>query len=198
MRESRSRMSGNRARSELLALEPVAWFASGVCDRHYFDATWQLAKEDDVWKPLSDSFPESAISIPEWEFGWRCPYATNDSMNAVDKLLTKSVSVRLVPFCRRLEFRAGGRREGRRLHFERKRARVSVLTCSQGIVFAVPASSSCTLRSSSAAHAADHFGSSGPSTLSRSSVASASRSSTGSCSARCKSSDGFAWATEQA
>jgi hypothetical protein len=131
-----------------------------------------------------------------WRFVWRL-YAANDLTHATHEPLAKSVSVSLVPFRRRLELRASGRRENRWLHFERKRPRVSDLTCSQGIVFAVPASSSLTLRSSSTAHAAAHLGSSGPSTLSRISVASASRSSAGSCSARCRSSDGLACAMGQ-
>ncbi len=101
--------------------------------------------------------------------------------------------MRLVPLGGRLEFRARGWRERRRLHFECKRSRVSDLTCSQGMAFAVPASSSLTLRSSSAAHAAVQLASSGPSTLSRISVASASRSPAGSLSAPCRRSERLAF-----
>jgi hypothetical protein len=52
--------------------------------------------------------------------------------------------------------------------------------------------------SSSAAHAPARSGSSGPSTLSSSSVTSASLSSTGSSSARCRSSAWVTWAIRQA
>jgi hypothetical protein len=129
----------------------------------------------------------SNLEVPDWRRDMR-----GDPPNASMRPMMS-----LVPLCRRLELCAGGRCENRWLHFERKRPRVSDLTCSQGIVFAVPASSSLTLRSSSVAHAAAHWGSSGPSTLSRISVASASRSSAGSCSARCRSPDALACAMGQ-
>jgi len=129
----------------------------------------------------------SNLKVPDWRCDMR-----GDPPNASMRPMMS-----LVPLCRRLELCASGRRESRWLHFERKRPSVSDLTCSQGIVFAVPASSSLTLRSSSAAHAAAHLGSSGPSTLSRISAASASRSSAGSCSARCRSSDALACAMGQ-
>ena len=112
--------------------------------------------------------------------------------DAIYKRITKAAGVRLVPLDGR-EFPACGGRKRRRLHFECKRLRVSDLTCSQGMAFAVPASSSLTLRSSSVAHAAVQFASSGPSTLSRISVASASRSPTGSLSAPCRRSERLAF-----
>ncbi len=186
-----------RSSGGLLALEPVSRLPGGVGNCHHFDAIWQFPKEDDVRKSLSYCPSEATISSPGREFTGCSPYPADDLVNATYKLITKAAGVSLVPHGSRLEFCACGGRERRRLHFECKRSRVSDLTCSQGMAFAVPASSSLTLRSSSVAQPAVQLASSGPSTLSRISVASASRSPAGRLSAPCRRSERLAFGMRQ-
>jgi len=136
----------------LLALEPISRFTSSVRDGRYLDAIRQLAIEEDVREAPNDGPPErrSPSQIGIRQAIPLCGPQSHRCNARTSRQVRQRETRTILPPPRTLRGRKAQRPS---VSFRTQALERSDLTCSQGIAFTVPASSSLTRRSSSVAHA---------------------------------------------